>query len=215
DRGRGRDRRRKDHPRRRRRSSLAVRAARRRIRRARDADDRVRRPAVHQGRKGACGGRVRAVAAASGACPRGRDGRARPLDARLHLRALVVSAVGELARTHGFSGVVRVDRGDEVELAKAYGLADRAHGIADTLDTQFAIASGAKGLTALTAMTLVEDGTLSLATTARSVLGSDLPLIGDDVTAEHLLAHRSGIGDYLDEEVLQDVTAYVMPVPVR
>ena len=36
---------------------------------------------------------------------------------------------------------------------------------------------------------------------ARSVLGDDLPLIGDDVTVEHLLAHRSGIGDYLDEDV--------------
>src|SRR5262249_37327321 len=60
-----------------------------------------------------------------------------------------------------------------------------------------------------------EDGTLSLATTARSVLGSDLPLIRDDVSVERLLAHLSGIGDYLDEEVLHDVTAYVMPVPVH
>ena len=49
-------------------------------------------------------------------------------------------------------------------------------------------------------MSLIEDGTLELATTARSVLGDDLPLIDDDVTIEHLLAHRSGIGDYLDED---------------
>ena len=49
-------------------------------------------------------------------------------------------------------------------------------------------------------MSLVEDGTLDLETTARSVLGDDLPLIDDDVTIEHLLAHRSGIGDYLDED---------------
>ena len=41
---------------------------------------------------------------------------------------------------------------------------------------------------------------LQLSTTARSVLGDDLPLIADDVTVEHLLAHRSGIGDYLDED---------------
>ena len=32
------------------------------------------------------------------------------------------------------------------------------------------------------------------------MLGDDLPLIADDVTVEHLLAHRSGIGDYLDED---------------
>jgi CubicO group peptidase (beta-lactamase class C family) len=124
------------------------------------------------------------------------------------------AAVDELA-ANAFSGVVWVDRGGEVELAKAYGLADRAHGIANTVDTQFAIASGTKALTALAVMTLVEDGTLTLATTARSVLGTDLPLVRDDVTVEHLLAHRSGIGDYLDEETLDDITAYLMPVPVH
>ena len=127
----------------------------------------------------------------------------------------MLSAVDDLARTNGFSGVVRVDRDDDVALARAYGLADRAHGIANALDTQFAIASGAKGLTALTVMTLVEDGTLSLATTARSVLGRDLPLIRDDVTVEHLLAHRSGIGDYFDEEAEYDITDYAMSVPVH
>ena len=37
-----------------------------------------------------------------------------------------------------------------IELAKAYGLADRAHAIPNTVDTRFAIASGMKGLTALT-----------------------------------------------------------------
>ena len=49
-------------------------------------------------------------------------------------------------------------------------------------------------------MSLIEDGTLELDTTARSLLGDDLPLIDDEVTVEHLLAHRSGIGDYLDED---------------
>src|SRR5262249_36530640 len=126
-----------------------------------------------------------------------------------------LAAAVDAVAAGGVSGVVRVDRGVEVEFAEAYGLADRAHGIPNTLDTQFAIARGAKGLTALAVMTLVEDGTLSLTTTARSALGSDLPLIRDDVTVEHLLAHRSGIGDYLDEEALHDVTAYVMPVPVN
>ena len=64
-------------------------------------------------------------------------------------------------------------------------------------------------------MSLVERGTLELGTTARSLLGDDLPLIADDVTIEHLLAHRSGIGDYLDEDAVDDITDYVMPVPVH
>ena len=47
------------------------------------------------------------------------------------------------------------------------------------------------------------------------MLGGDLPLIDDDVTIEHLLAHRSGIGDYLDEDGEVDLTDYLMPVPVH
>ena len=53
-------------------------------------------------------------------------------------------------------------------------------------------------------MSLVERDELGMDTTARSLLGPDLPLIDDGVTAEHLLAHRSGIGDYLDEDELDD-----------
>ena len=100
----------------------------------------------------------------------------------------------------GFAGIVRVDRGGTTDLSAAYGLADRRHGIPKTPDHQLATASGSKGMTALAVMSLVEDGTLTLGTTARSLLGDDLPLIADDVTIEHLLAHPSGIGDYLDEE---------------
>ena len=55
---------------------------------------------------------------------------------------------------------------------------------------------------------LINDNALSMSTTARSVLGRDLPLIGGDVTVEHLLAHRSGIGDYLDEEAGYEITEY-------
>ncbi|HEX7310599.1 MAG TPA: serine hydrolase domain-containing protein, partial [Gaiellaceae bacterium] len=129
-------------------------------------------------------------------------------------------SVGELeldviASETGFSGVVRVDRGDTVEIVKAYGLADRSYDIPNEVDTRFALASGTKGLTALTVVSLVEDGTLQLTTTARSVLGKDVPLVGDGVTVEHLLAHRSGIGDYLDEEVGLDLDEYLMPVPVH
>jgi CubicO group peptidase (beta-lactamase class C family) len=51
-------------------------------------------------------------------------------------------------------------------------------------------------------VSLIEAGDLSLDTAARDVLGADLPLISYQVTIEHLLAHRSGIGDYLDEEAV-------------
>jgi CubicO group peptidase (beta-lactamase class C family) len=127
----------------------------------------------------------------------------------------VEGSVDRVAAETGFSGVVRVDRGDGGGLVKAYGLAHRGCQVANAVDTQFAIASGTKGLTALTVVSLIETGELALDTTARSVLGDDLPLIDDEVTVEHLLAHRSGIGDYFDEEAEQAVTDYVLPVPVH
>jgi len=113
-----------------------------------------------------------------------------------------------------FSGVVRVD-GEDGTFVKAYGLAHRGHGIPIEPDTRFAIASGTKGLTALTVVGLVAEGTLELSTTARSLLGDDLPLVGDDVTVEHLLAHRSGIGDYVDEEAAPDLDEYLLSVPMQ
>jgi CubicO group peptidase (beta-lactamase class C family) len=125
------------------------------------------------------------------------------------------NAVDAVADRTRFSGVVRVDRSGDVEFAKAYGLADRGHEIPNTIDTQFAVASGTKGLTALAVVSLIEDGSLDLTTTARSVLGADLPLTRDDVTVEHLLAHRSGIGDYLDEDGDHEIDDYVMAVPVH
>ena len=49
--------------------------------------------------------------------------------------------VDDAARAAGFSGVVRVDRRGVTEVATAYGLADRAYGIANTVGTRFATAT--------------------------------------------------------------------------
>ena len=122
----------------------------------------------------------------------------------------LAGAVDEVAREIDFSGVVRIERDGAVELDVAYGWAHRGWRIPNTTTTRFALASGNKGFTALAVMSLVEEGTLSLATTARSILGEDLPLIDDGVTVEHLLGHRSGIGDYLDEEGGRGIDEYVM-----
>ena len=127
----------------------------------------------------------------------------------------VAEVVDAVAEQSGFAGVVSVDRGGAVEFLEAYGLAHRGWNVANTVDTRFALASGVKGMTALTVVSLIEEGALRPSTTARSVLGRDLPLIGDDVTVEHLLAHRSGIGDYFDEDSGLEITDYVMPVPVH
>lgn len=106
-------------------------------------------------------------------------------------------ALDRIAGETQFSGVVRVDIGDDVAFEGAYGFANGAYEIPNRHDTQFGIASGTKGFTALTVVSLIEAEKLALSTTARSVLGADLPLIDDGVTIEHLLGHRSGIGDLI------------------
>src|SRR5262245_18581800 len=123
--------------------------------------------------------------------------------------------INETALAEGFSGVVRVDRRGTTEIAKAYALADRAYGIANTVDTQFGTASATKTLTALTVMALVEAGRLELSTTARALLGDEQPEIADDVTVEQLLAHRSGIGEYFNEDDFEDRIDYPLAIPVH
>jgi CubicO group peptidase (beta-lactamase class C family) len=127
----------------------------------------------------------------------------------------VRAAVDAVAGDHDFSGVVRVEVAHDILVDAAYGFAERRLAVPNRTDTIFAIASGCKGLTALTVASLVEDGSLTLDTTARSVLGDDLPLIDDSVTVDHLLTHRSGIGDYVDEDTGGDIEEHVLTVPVH
>ena len=61
----------------------------------------------------------------------------------------LATEIDALAAESAFSGVVRIDRGDEVVVDKAYGFAHRGYEIPNETDTRFAIASGVKGLTAL------------------------------------------------------------------
>lgn len=115
-----------------------------------------------------------------------------------------------------FSGVISVDRAGEPSLRRAYGLANRASEVPNRDDTRFGLASGSKGFVAVAVASLIESGDLRLDTTARSVLGPDLPLVAADVTVEQLLAHRSGIGDYLDEDDDDfEVADYVLSEPVH
>ena len=127
----------------------------------------------------------------------------------------VASVCDRVAIDTGFSGVVRVDLADGTVVERADGMADRRWGVPFGIDTRSGIASATKGFTALAATALIESGSLSLDTTARSVLGSDLPLIDGAVTVEQLLAHRSGIGDYLDESTMGDIADHVLGVPVH
>jgi len=120
-----------------------------------------------------------------------------------------------LADVGDFSGVVVVSRDGERLVELARGFADRANARPNILTTRFGIASATKGLTALTVASLIESGELSGNMTLRGLLPDALPLVDPAVTIEQLLGHTSGVGDYLDEEELDDVDDYVMGLPVH
>ncbi|GCD20019.1 serine hydrolase [Cellulomonas algicola] len=111
------------------------------------------------------------------------------------------------------AGVVRVRVDGEVLLERVWGVVDRRWARPLTPDDRMPMASGSKGFTALAVLTLVADGTLSLTTTGRDLLGDDLPAIPDDVTLEHLLSHTSGLSDVIDDDADED--AYLLDVPVH
>ena len=119
-----------------------------------------------------------------------------------------------LAAEMSFSGIVGIEIDGELRTS-AFGLADRAHGVENTADHRFGVASGTKTLTALGVLSAVADGSIDIDGRVRDLLGDDLPLIDDAVTVRHLLNHRSGIGDYLDENADFDQFGYAMQVPVH
>jgi CubicO group peptidase (beta-lactamase class C family) len=92
-----------------------------------------------------------------------------------------------------FSGVVRVTKGDRVVYENAFGLADRALGVRNTLQTKFQIASLSKPITATAILLLVQDGKIALDDKLAKFV-PDFPN-ADKITIEELLTHYSGLGD--------------------
>ena len=107
------------------------------------------------------------------------------------IEASADSLLEPLVEAEMVSGSVLIARGDEVLLAKGYGLADREHEASNTTSTPFRIASVSKSITAVAVLQLVEDGCVALETPLESLVPG-FPN-GDRITVEHLLGHRSGI----------------------
>jgi CubicO group peptidase (beta-lactamase class C family) len=96
---------------------------------------------------------------------------------------------------------------------KAFGLADRSAGIANTPDTRFGIASGGKTFTATAICQLVDRGKLTFDARIQDILDIDFPHFDPQVSIHHLLTHTSGIPDYFDEEVESDYAALWRDTP--
>jgi CubicO group peptidase (beta-lactamase class C family) len=97
---------------------------------------------------------------------------------------------------------IGVKRGDQLLLARGYGLADVENGVAATSETVHRIGSITKQFTAAAVMQLVEQGAIELEAPMTDYL-PDFPVQGHVVTIRHLLTHTSGIKSYTSLETWQ------------
>lgn len=106
-----------------------------------------------------------------------------------------------------FSGVVMVARQGAPIFSAAYGMADRARGVANTVNTRFNLGSANKMWTAIAIAQLVERGKIDLDAPVGRYL-PDLPnaAVRDRVKIRHLLSHTSGLGSYFQNGFLRNRT---------
>jgi CubicO group peptidase (beta-lactamase class C family) len=104
-----------------------------------------------------------------------------------------MSAMTRLGR---FNGYVLVARDGRQVFGKGYGMANFEDEVPNTAQTKFRLASITKPFTATAVMMLQEKGKLSLQDSVCKYL-SNCPVAWKPVTIGHLLAHTSGIPDYV------------------
>lgn len=112
----------------------------------------------------------------------------------------VDTEIAALSAADNFSGVVRVERGDEVLMESAHGLASRRWKVPVTARTRFDVASVTKLFTAVAVLQLVDAGALRLNESIHAYVDLTETTISPAVTLRHLLSHTAGIADDADEE---------------
>lgn len=111
-----------------------------------------------------------------------------------------LSYVTHLGQHDLFSGAVMIGRHGQVLGACAAGFASHEHGVPNTTDTLFNVASLTKSWTAVAIMRLVEGGALRLDTRIADILYLDDASLDPRIEIRHLLSHTSGLGDYFGKD---------------
>lgn len=102
-----------------------------------------------------------------------------------------------------FSGAVRVARNGSTVFDYVSGQADRANGVANTLDTRFRIGSMNKMFTAVATLQLAEAGKIDLDAPIGTYLkGYPNKDLASRTTVRHLLTHTGGTGDIFTPEFM-------------
>lgn len=109
-----------------------------------------------------------------------------------------------LGRQHG---AVLVAQDGEVIYEGGFGPADATWGIPNSPDVKYGIGSVTKVFTALLVMQQVERGALRLDAPAALYLPDFPAPLDERITVEHLLTHRSGLVDYVNDLSGDEYTA--------
>lgn len=127
-----------------------------------------------------------------------------PSDERMPQTQLLAAADDKgrrAAASDAFSGTLLVAKNGKPIFQRAYGYADRARKIRNTLNTRFRIGSMNKMITAIAILQLVQAGKISLDDTLDKYL-PDYPnkQVATNVTVHELLTHTGGTGDIFGPE---------------
>lgn len=97
-----------------------------------------------------------------------------------------------------FSGNALVLQDGKVVWQKTTGMADRAQGLPNTMETGFSLGSITKLFTKVVILQLVAEGKIDLNSTLGAYLDGFQPEIAGRVKISHLMNHQSGFGQYYD-----------------
>lgn len=123
--------------------------------------------------------------------------------ARADLEARVDAHVERYLETGNFSGVVLAARGDEVLLAKAYGMASLELDVPNSTETVFHLASTSKPFTTTAILLLAEDGRLAV-TDPLSRFVPGFPR-GERITLHHLMINSTGIANINAQPIYEEL----------
>lgn len=113
------------------------------------------------------------------------------------LRAKLDQYMDAAAKVEHFMGSVLVARGDQVILARGYGMANLASGTPNAPDTEFRIGSNTKQFTAMAILMLQAEGKLDVHDPVCKFV-PQCPADWRPITLYNLLTHTSGIPDFTD-----------------
>lgn len=119
--------------------------------------------------------------------------------------------IASYAKEHDFSGTVLVQQDGRRRYTRSFGLADVAHGVPNTPQTRYWIASITKLFTAALVLQLHEQGKLDLQATVASYLPECAGAGAGTITLHQLLNHTSGLKNFDQVASLEQALAEGMP----